>query len=383
MSKRVALLIETSSVYGRRILEGIGRSMRIHHDWSVYLEERDLSNELPSWLESWQGDGIISRSWSPQLQDWADASLTPIVELTDRREDDLNPHLRSNDAAIGELAAQHLLERGFRSFGFAGFTKESWSRRRMEAFREAVSDFPISYYESDWLGPSVRPWPELLQELAAWIEILPKPAGILACNDIRGRQVLDACSQMDITVPDDVAVVGVDNDELLCNICNPPLSSVFPNAERLGFRAAELLKSIMAGEDPPQQNLNIEPLGVVTRASSDVMAVTDKELSHALQYIREHACLGITVDAVAKVTGVSRSTLERKVRRYLSRTPQEQIRHVQIQRAQELLQTSELSVEEIAHLCGFEHVEYLHVVFKRLTRITPGQYRKQCKQQSP
>ena len=382
MSKRVALLIETSSAYGRRILEGIGRSMRIHHDWSVYLEERDLFNELPNWLENWKGDGIISRAWSPQLQEWADAYSTPIVELTDRREDELNPHLRSSDSSIGKLAAQHFLERGFRSFGFAGFAQESWSKRRMEAFRDSVSDFPISYYDSEWLGPAARPWPDLLEELAAWIEQLPKPAGIFACNDIRGRQVVDACSQMQINVPDDIAVVGVDNDELLCNICNPPLSSVFPNAERLGFRAAELLKSIMAGDPWPQEPINIEPLGVVTRASSDVVAVTDKELSHALQYIRENACLGISVDAVAKKTGVSRSTLERKVRRYLSRTPQEQIRHVQIQRAQELLQTSELSVEEIAHLCGFEHVEYLHVVFKRLTQTTPGQFRKQSKLQT-
>lgn len=218
--------------------------------------------------------------------------------------------------------------------------------------------------------------------MADWLAGLEPPLAIMACNDVRGQQVIDACSKLNLVVPEQVAIVGVDNDELLCRICSPPLSSVIPNAETVGFRAAELLAQLMNQEDPPEPMQLIEPLGIATRQSTDVVAIEDRDLAAALHYIREHACRGLSVSEVVKHNTISRSTLERQVRKYLGRTPQEEIRHVQIKRAKELLMATDLPAERIAVLCGFEHPEYLFVVFKRITGLTTTEFRRQAKPRS-
>jgi LacI family transcriptional regulator len=201
----------------------------------------------------------------------------------------------------------------------------------------------------------------------------------MACNDIRGQHVIDACRRLRLDVPEQASVLGVDNDELLCRLCSPPLSSVITNAEGVGLKAAEMLSELMAGKRLSTPYQLIRPIDVAIRQSTDAMAIDDRSIATALRYIREHACRGVTVDEVVKHTTISRSSLERKVRKYLGRTPQEEIRHAQVNRARELLATTDLSAERIAELCGFEHPEYLHVVFKRVTGLTPGQFRKQAK----
>jgi LacI family transcriptional regulator len=179
-----------------------------------------------------------------------------------------------------------------------------------------------------------------------------------------------------MSVPEQVAILGVDNDDLICRLCTPPLSSVMPNAEAVGFRAAETLAKLMDGQQDVQPVSLLPPIGIATRQSTDVVAINDRAVADALQYIRLHACEGLTVDEVVGANKVSRSTLERQVRKFLRRTPQEEIRRVQVNRAQELLMTTKLSLEKIAPMCGFEHPEYLHVVFKRVTGQTPGEFRK-------
>ena len=198
----------------------------------------------------------------------------------------------------------------------------------------------------------------------------------MACNDIRGQNVLDACLKLELSVPEQVAVLGVDNDELLCNICSPPLSSVVPSAEAVGYRAAEVLSEMMDGNDVAVTTELIEPLDVAVRQSTDVVAIDDRNLAEALRYIRENACDGISVDDVVRQSSQSRSTLERQVRRYLGRTPQEEIRYVQVKRVKELLLSTELPAETIAGICGFRNPEYLHVVFKRVTGKTTREFRQ-------
>lgn len=381
MRRQVALIIESSSSYGRDLLAGIVRFMRMHDTWSVFLEQRDLNRQPPSWLADWHGDGIISRATTPRLVEAVAKTGVPLVELSDRRGGSLRPHVRSDDAAISQLAAEHLLERGFRRFAFCGFSGEAWSRRRQEAFVHAVGNAGgvCDVYNSPWLGPRGHSWDEQQRRLMMWLSQRVTPCGIMACNDVRGQHVLDACRKLTRAVPEELAVVGVDNDELLCRVCSPPLSSVIPNAAGVGFRAAELLARLMDGQPVDEQPQIIEPLGVATRQSSDVVAIDDRQIAAALHYIREHACRGLSVEEVVQNCSVSRSTLERQVRKYLGRTPQQEIRHVQIQRARELLLTTDLPAERLAALCGFDHPEYLMVVFKRLTGMTTSQFRKQAK----
>jgi LacI family transcriptional regulator len=276
------------------------------------------------------------------------------------------------------MAAEHLLERGFQRFGFCGFQGEAWSKRREEAFVDTVQKAGCScdVFNSVWYGRAARSWEEEQIHLAGWLKKFNRPFGTMACNDIRGQQLLDACSTIGLSVPEEAAVIGVDNDELLCRICAPPLSSVIPNAEGVGYRAAEILAELMGGGKARAVDQLLEPIGVAMRQSTDVVAIDAPEIAAAVRYIRENACRGISVDEVIANAEVSRSTLERQLRKYLGRSPQEEIRFVQVKRAKELLLTTDLSVESLASLCGFEYSEYLHVVFKRVTGITPGQFRQ-------
>ncbi len=199
----------------------------------------------------------------------------------------------------------------------------------------------------------------------------------MCCNDLRGQQTLDACRRGEQFVPEAVAVIGVDNDEVLCALCDPPLSSVVPNAERVGYEAAALLDRLMQGERSESSEILIAPRGIETRQSTDVLAIDDSLVAAAVKCIRERACQGLTVDEVLRQVPLSRSMLEKRFRRYLQQTPQEAIRSVQIKRVKQLLLETDLPLEAISHLAGFKHVEYMSVVFKRETAQTPGRFRRE------
>ncbi len=276
------------------------------------------------------------------------------------------------------LAAEHLLERGFRHFAACGFTGHAWSRQRLEGFRQAlgVAGPNCAVYESPWGGRHAHPWELEQSRIGDWLRDRPRPLGVFACNDSRGQHVLDACQRIGLSVPEEVAVLGVDDDVLLCELCDPPLSSVVPNPERVGYEAAALLDRLMAGAKPRRLHECIEPLGVATRQSTDVLAIDDPHIALAVRYIRENACRGVTVHEVLRHVPLSRTILERRFRKYLGRSPQAEIRAVQLKRVKQLLAETDLPLERIAELAGYEHPEYLSVVFKRETGQTPGQYRR-------
>ena len=212
--------------------------------------------------------------------------------------------------------------------------------------------------------------------MIAWVKSLPKPAGVMASNDWRGQRVLNACRGAGISVPEEVAVVGVDNDELVCNLCDPPLSSVIPNTAQIGYEAAARLDELMAGREPPQRQWLIEPLGVAARQSSDILAIDDPDIAAAVRYIREAACRGVEVPQILERVAISRSHLERGFHKFLGRTPQQEIRLVQTKRVKELLADTDLPLAQISQLAGYKHPEYMSYAFKRETSQTPGEYRR-------
>ncbi len=201
----------------------------------------------------------------------------------------------------------------------------------------------------------------------------------MTCNDLRGFHVLGACHRCGLRVPDEVAVVGVDDDALLCELCDPPLSSIIPNAEQIGYEAAALLDRLMAGGEADVAVRLVPPLGVTTRLSTDVLAIDDEHFAAAVRYIRAHACHGITVDDVLGRLPLSRSTLERRFRKYLGRSPQAEIRAVQLGRAKQLLVETDHPMHRIAELVGFEHAEYFIFAFRRAFGRTPGAYREEAR----
>ncbi len=378
----VALIVETSTAFGRAILEGISQYVREHGPWTVYIEQRSLHDEMPPWIDRWNGDGIIARASTPQSACKLLETGVPTVDLNDQVRDLGLPQLHADHAAIARLAAEHLLERGFRHFAYFGFPVFEWSVRRHDAFARRVREAGGTFHER----PHTRPvswghqqdsWEDEIERVGGWIGTLPKPLGVMAGNDIRGMQLLDACRLAGVAVPEEVAVIGVDNEELVCQLAYPPLSSVVPDARRIGYEAAGLLDRMMSGQ-PPALPLNpIPPLGVVTRQSTDVTAIEDPRLADAVRFIREHACQGIRVDDVLEHVSMSRSMLQRLFQKSLRKTILDAIHEVRLQRVRELLSQTDLSLEEIAQRTGFAYPEYLSTCFRKHDGKTPSAYRRE------
>lgn len=370
----VALIVETSTHYGRELLAGITTYLREHRRWSVFLEQLELDSPPPAWLKTWDGDGAIVRTTHPTLVEHLAARGVPAVDLSDRGPPVGLPRVNSDDWLIGRMAADHLLERGYRQFAFCGFAGELWSDRRREGFAARLRSAGLGHevHATLWRG---RAWEAEQDRTAEWLATLPGPLGVLAANDLRGQQVLDACRRAGLAVPEQVGVVGCDDDHLLCGLCDPPLSSVRPDTVRVGYLAAERVAALMAGGDPSPTVLYVPPLDVAARPSTDALVVDDQDTSAAARYIREHACDGLTVSDIVRLTGLSRSELERRFRRHLGRTPHEEINRVRLARICQLLTETNLKVGQIAERTGFVHPEYLCVFFKRITGKTPESYR--------
>ncbi|MFA5058330.1 MAG: substrate-binding domain-containing protein, partial [Opitutaceae bacterium] len=279
----------------------------------------------------------------------------------------------------GHLGAEHFIERGYRHFGFCGFANEGWSCQRRDGFVEALrlAGHAPHVFDVEWPGRLTPLWDaKQTTALAAWLRRLPRPMAIMACGDLRALQVISAAQAAGLPVPEEVAVLGMNNDAIRCDLAYPPLSSVATNPFQSGYLAAETLALLMAGQQPQTWDLRVEPVGVVMRHSTDILAIDDTNVASALSFIREHALQGITVEQVLQHAFASRSQLEKKFRRYLGRSPQAEIRRVQVAKIRQLLIETDFPLKKIAELTGFEYVEYLCVVFKRFTGDSPGSYRK-------
>jgi LacI family transcriptional regulator len=384
--RQVALLIETSNAYARGLLQGVVRYIREHEPWSFYLMEQGRGDDPPMWLERWQGDGIIARIETPRIAQAVVRAGVPAVDVSAARLVPALPWVETDDEAIARLAAEHLLERGFRHFAFCGDARFKWSEQREGFFCAALHTQARAAGRAADLGrtsvacyraaaAATRDAAAQATDLRQWVAALPKPVGIMAAYDIRGQQVLDACRGAGLAVPSEVAVIGVDNDELLCDLAAPPLTSVIPNAHRTGYEAAALLERMMRGKPVEPEGHLIAPLGIAARQSTDVLAVDDRNVAQAVQFIREHACEGINVSDVLRAVPLSRRVLEHRFQRLLGRTPREEILHVRLARVKQLLAETDLPLYLIAERTGFEHVEYLSVVFKRETQSTPSEFR--------
>jgi LacI family transcriptional regulator len=374
---KVALLIETSNAYARGLLRGIVSYIREHRPWSLHLSEHNRGDQPPSWLSHWDGHGIIARIENPAIAAALKHVSVPIVDVSAARLIPSLPWFETDDGAIAHLAAEHLLERGFKHFGYAGDARFNWSKWRCEHFQNSLRAASYDCHIFPAPRDSHEDHEKQVAELAKWVRSIPKPVGIMACYDFRGQQVLDACRRLGLAVPDEVAVIGVDNDELLCELSNPPLTSVIPNMHRTGYEAAALMDQMIAGKTARGETHLIPPLGIATRQSTDVLVIEDRNVARAVHYIRQNACAGIQVKDVLRVVPQSRTLLESRFKRLIGRTPHEEILRVRLNRVKELLVETDLSLDEIAERTAFNHVEYLSVAFRREIGIPPSQFRAQ------
>lgn len=385
MSKRfrVALLIESSRAYGRQLLRGIAAFARERGDWAFFHEERSLGDDAPVRLKQWRPDGVIARLAGVKLIDRMRRLGVPIVDLYHEEELKGIPGIAVDQDALAQMAATHFLERGFQNFAYCGFAGVLFSDLREARFASLLTGQGRSFHVFRYPPlPNPRGLAAVeahaLQHsanLVRWLGQLPKPVALLACNDMRGRQVLAACDEAKVTVPEEVAVLGVDNDDVQCELSNPPLSSIDPNAFEMGYQSARLLDRLFVRRRVSSRRHLVAPLRIAVRRSTDVLAIADRSVAEAVSFVRSHACDGFDGDTMAQRLGVSRSTLERWFRRVLNRSLTDETVRVQVNRVVELLTTTNLTLEKIAGRSGFHHVESMSRIFKRRQGLSPGQYR--------
>jgi LacI family transcriptional regulator len=408
---RVILLMIPFSGYDRGLLEGVARYCQLHGPWVFYLSgdypEVPLpvaenlsgnltgreylsglmrSSPLPD-LRRWGATGVIGRIQTPAIARRILAAGLPLVgidfstEQTSARSPLSNAsEIQADSHQAGRLAAEHFLERGFRHFAFCGYAGRIWSHRRQEGFAERLQaeGLQCQVYE-----PPERPrgvsWDREQPTVTAWLRSLPKPVGVMTCNDIRGRQLLEASLAAGLDVPDQVAVVGVDDDPLICNLSNPPLSSVALNLENAGYQAAELLDRHMNGRGQGPCRILAEARWVVARRSTDVVAIDDRHVSKALRFIRDHAQTPIAVADVVAEAGISRRGLEIRFQQAVGRSIRQEIQRVRLDKTKRLLVETNLPAQRIAELAGFSSLAYLSNVFRRRLGLTLAQYRRQTR----
>jgi LacI family transcriptional regulator len=373
---KVALLIETSSSYGRGLLRGIARYAREYGPWSFFLEP-GAQDEVPPPLRDWGVDGVITLFRTRKQARRLLATRIPVVDL-DFTIPGLVPWGVCNDeVGVARVAAEHLLSRGLRHFGFVGWAAVEdgislWEAKRRAAFVETIeaAGFTSALYE----------WPRRGREqnrLARWLKSLPRPAGVMASNDQRARHVLEAARLAGLRIPDDLAVIGVDNDETLCDLSTPSISSVALDTDTIGYVGAAALHRLMKGRRPSRKTVLVPPLGVVARRSSDLLAMADPAVVAAVRFIDANLSRPIRISDVLRAAQLSRKTLEVRFRRSLGRTPHEELQRRRLDKVKSLLRQTDWPLKQIARATGFTYVEHLHLMFRRAAGMTPTEFRDQ------
>ncbi len=378
MKRSVALVIETSNEYARGLLRGILRYQQEHEKWTIDLPEQHRRADPPRWLRTYSGHGIIARIETKSIARAVQATQLPAVDVSSARELSTIPWVETDDRKIAQLAIQHFFEKGFRYLAFCGEGSFNWSRWRRDAFvaeaKKAGINALVFHVDDDSSGMT---WPHARRRLMRWLAELPEPCGLMAAYDSLARRLIDLCIQASRRVPESIAILGVDDDPLLCQLATPPLSSIVPDSEGAGYAAAEQLDSIMSGKKIKRLDTLLPPLGIATRQSTDTFAVEDKDVSVSAHYILAHACDGIQVDDVVKQTQLTRRALETRFKKALGKTPHTLIIETRLSKAERCLRETALTLEQIADRCGFEYPEYLSVLFKKHRNMTPGEYRQQ------
>lgn len=366
-------------------LQGVARFERTHQIWDTFHDDQALSRSDFTCLRFKRWNGVISRHTTPEFAEACHELGIPLVDLNDTAKIAGVPKLRPDNGVIGRIAAEHLIERGFRSFAFDGFT-ELWSEERREGFETAVRQAgrTCSVREMPYPGDRSQLWDsEAIGAIEAWLSGLPRPCGVMGCADFRARQILAAARNLKLMVPEELAVIGTNNDYIRCELSTPRLSSVEINGFRTGYRAAEVLAAMLEGRDLGALDERIAPTGVVTRQSTEIQAVDDFCVAKALSIIRERACQGLTTDELTSEVHASRSQLEKKFRQCIGRSPQAEIRRVRLDKVRQLLTETDLPLKRIAEITGFGSIEYLSVFFKRAVGETPGQFRANTSPKPP
>lgn len=338
--------------------------------------------EFLSTIGKMKADGVIAYVEPSYLRALRRLGV-PVVDVSNWVPETGFPRVLADDVAIGRMAADYFFDLGLRHFAVVGPAATAFGRLRCKGFAEVLAKQGLAFdrvghrKRSRSMGFNVPPGVD--RDIFVWLLQAPKPVGVFGLTDDAAVQVLTACRAAGVRVPDDACVLGVDNDELITRVGNPPLSSIALPTQRIGFEAARLLEKLMAGEPPPPKPLLFLPISVVARQSTDLLAIADKDVQTAVRYIRERVYERVTVKSLLKVVPLNRRYLERKFRQYTGRTPLQEIRRVRLEKAKELLSYTDMPMPAIAKQSGFPNPERMANIFRAVLGLKPTEYRRRSR----
>jgi LacI family transcriptional regulator len=380
---KVILVIERSRSFGRGLLHGIIQYSNLHGPWLCYMEPefyRQDKEKSQKWFRDLDADGIIAHTWDQHLIDSiVNLGIPAIIHGPLYKPRRSAYPLLTDEVGTGRMAAEYFMKHGFRNFAYCGFDM-IWSIQKGDGFKQTLAEagFQTSVYQqpkAKHLRKSVKEQPLI----AAWLKSIPKPVALMSCNDDRSMDVLAACKIAGCRVPDDVAILGVDNDELICNFSYPQLSSITLSTERAGYEAAKVLDKLMRGQKiaENEKEVTILPLHVVTRQSTDIMAIEDKDVAGAVSFIRRHPREIIQVGDVAQAVGLSRRALEQHFRKALDHSVHDEIKYTRVNQMANMLIGTNLSISQIAKLLGYPYAtNNISRYFKQQKGMSPLDYRR-------
>ena len=379
---KVILLIESSRAYGRGLLRGIAKYSRLHGPW-IFYRKPPYYRKPGEWVKALShrrrldADGIIMVEQENPGKIIAMGLPTIASPYIEERIPGV-PNIVGDTTRMGKMAAEHLLERGFRYFAYCGFEDMFGARSRGEYFQKRVAEAGFKTYFYKQPKPRARrSWENEQVLMADWLKSLPRPVGLMACTDDRSQDVAEACKIAGLHIPEQVAIIGVDNDDMVCNLTNPQLSSIAVGWERAGYEAAELLDKLMTGKEKMKnQFIKVEPLYPVSRQSTDILAIEDTDIAKAVRFIRQHCKEPIRVDDVVAAVALSRRILEKRFRKILGRSVLCEIRRVRVEQIVRMLIGTNLPISQIASSLGYPGVDHIARYFRKEKAMTPLAYRK-------
>jgi LacI family transcriptional regulator len=380
---KVAVLIEASRAAGRGLLSGIIKYINANNNWACYREPPSYTRlggkkNLLKWLKSLHVDGIIAHDhYAREIESLINKKMPMVLASIDQKKYPFLPSFADNGIVTGQLAAKHLLERGLRNFAYYGLRKKDVFRDRCRSFRDTIKQagFKTDFYESKFNVRSIS-WETELTNIVNWLIALPKPVGIMTYADDYSQQLIEACKIAKLKIPDQVAIVGVDNDHLICNLSNPPLSSVALKYERAGYEVAHLLDRLMSGEPMNGQQVIIEPTHVVTRQSTNTLFLEDPAVLQAVRYIHQNSTRLLQVDDVVKISGLSRRALQQKFNKILGHSIFAEIQKRHSDQIAKMLIETNLPISQIAATLGHSGIEHISRYFRLAKGCGPTEYRR-------
>ena len=380
---KVMLLIESSREYGRELLRGISRYASLYGPWNFYMDEpfyygvSGTKKSILHLIEKWGVNGIIMRE-SAEIKQIAQMGVPAIICTYTKERIPGFVSLAGDCAGAGELAAQHLLGRGLKNFAYCGLENMYWSDERGASFQKHISEagFNVQFYKQP-SSKQKRLWESEQEVMIEWLKQLPKPVGLMTCTDDRSQNVVEACKVANIHIPEEIAIVGVDNDEFVCGLSNPPLSSVALNATRAGYEAAEMLHDFMRGKKNTDEIIIAKATHVVARQSTDIFAIDDTEVAAAISFIRQNARRAIQISDVVDVGSLSQRALQQRFKKVLGRTIHDEINRVRIDHICQLLLNTNRSISDIASELDFLSDEHIARYFRKEKGMIPREFRKQ------